>query len=87
MLRQCPETAHALHFRDTLPGRITALASSIFGDGVPILQGILIHLQDEWAICVKSSIPRPLSFTPEDRTQQQRLKASCSEGVEPMHLR
>ncbi|KAF1967046.1 hypothetical protein BU23DRAFT_592829 [Bimuria novae-zelandiae CBS 107.79] len=85
MLRQCPEIAHALHFRDTLPGQITGLASSIFSDGEPILQGMLIRLQDEWATCVGSSIPCPLSFTPEIRTQQQRLEASWSDGVELMH--
>lgn len=85
MLRQCPEIAHALHFRDTLPGQITGLASSIFSDGEPILQGMLIRLQDEWATCVGSSIPCPLSFTPEIKTQQQRLEASWSEGVELMH--
>ncbi|KAG4439211.1 hypothetical protein IFR05_005302 [Cadophora sp. M221] len=65
MLRQCPEIAHALHFRDTLPGQITGLASSVFSDGEPILQGILIRLHDE--------------------TQQQRLEASWSEGVELKH--
>ncbi|KAH9204824.1 kinase-like domain-containing protein [Leptodontidium sp. 2 PMI_412] len=85
MLRQCPEIAHALHFRDTLPGQITGLASSIFSDGEPILQGMLIRLQDEWATCVRPSTQCPLSFTPEDRTQQQRLEASWSEGVELMH--
>lgn len=85
MLRQCPEIAHALQFRDTLPGQITGLASSIFSDGEPILQGFLIRLQEEWATCVGSSIPCPLSFTPEIKTQQQRLEASWSEGVELMH--
>ncbi|KAF1953419.1 hypothetical protein CC80DRAFT_569370 [Byssothecium circinans] len=85
MLRQCPEIARALHFRGTLPGQITGLASSVFSDGEPILQGMLIRLQDEWATWVGSFIPCPLSFTPEDRTQQQRLEGSWSEGVELMH--
>jgi hypothetical protein len=85
MLRQCPEITHALHFRDTLPGQITGLASSIFRGGEPILQGMLIRLQDEWAIYIRSLIPCPLSFTPEDRTQQQRLEASWSQSVELMH--
>lgn len=44
MLRQCPEVAHALHFRDSLPGQITRLASSISSDAEPILQGMLIRL-------------------------------------------
>jgi hypothetical protein len=85
MLRQCPEIGQALQFRNTLHGQITGLASSIFSDGEPILQGMLIRLQDEWATSVGSSIPCPLSFTPEDRTHQQRLEASWSEGVELMH--
>lgn len=85
MLKQCAEIAHALHFRATLSGQITGLASSIFSDGEPILQGLLIRLQHEWATCVGSSIPCPLSFTPEERAQQQRLEASWSEGVELMH--
>ncbi|KAF1934824.1 kinase subdomain-containing protein [Clathrospora elynae] len=85
MLRQCPEIAHALHFRETLHGQVTGLASSISSDGEPILQGMLIRPQDERATCVGSSIPCPLSFTSEDRTQQQYLETSWSEGVELMH--
>jgi hypothetical protein len=85
MLQQCPEIARALRFRDTLQGQITGIASSIFSDGEPILQGMLIRLQDEWAKCVGTSMPCPLSFTANDRAQQQRLEASWSEGVELMH--
>jgi hypothetical protein len=85
MLRQCPEVAHALRFRDTLHGQITGLASSVFSDGEPVLWGMLIRLQDEWATCVGPSIPCPLSFTSEDRTQQRDLEASWGEGVELMH--
>ena len=85
MLKNCPEIARALHFKETLPGQITGLVRSIFSDGEPILQGMLIRLQDEWATRVGSSIPCPLSFTPEERTQQQRLEASWGEGVVLMH--
>ncbi|KAF2132436.1 phosphotransferase enzyme family protein [Dothidotthia symphoricarpi CBS 119687] len=85
MLRQCPEIARALRFRDTLPGQITGLASSISSDSEPILQGMLIQLQDKWATYTGSSTPCPLSFTAEDRTQQRRLEASWGEGVELMH--
>ncbi|KAJ8113860.1 hypothetical protein OPT61_g4116 [Boeremia exigua] len=85
MLRQCPEIGKALQFRQSLRGQITGLASSIFSDGEPILQGMLIRLQDEWATCVGPSIPCPLDFTSENKTQQQRLEASWSEGVELMH--
>ncbi|KAH7384017.1 hypothetical protein DE146DRAFT_636170 [Phaeosphaeria sp. MPI-PUGE-AT-0046c] len=85
MLRQCPEIAHALQFRDTLPGQITGLASSVFSDGEPILQGMLIRFQDEWTTCVNPSLPCPLSFTSDDRKQQQRLEPSWSEGIELMN--
>ncbi|KAH7364833.1 kinase-like domain-containing protein [Rhexocercosporidium sp. MPI-PUGE-AT-0058] len=85
MLQRCPEIAHALRFRDTLPGQITGLASSIFSDGEPILQGMLIRLQDEWTTCINPAIPCPLSFTPDNRTQQQHLERSWSRGVELMH--
>jgi hypothetical protein len=84
-LRQCPEIAQALRFRDTLTGQITGLASSVFSDGEPVLQGMLIRLQDEWITSVGFSIPCPLSFNPEDRKQQQRDEASWSKGVELMH--
>ncbi|KAI8939217.1 hypothetical protein NX059_005045 [Plenodomus lindquistii] len=84
MMRQCPEIAHALRFRDTLLGQITGIASSIFSDGEPVLLRMLIRLQDEWTKAVKSGMPCPLYFTTEDRTQQQRLEASWSEGVELM---
>jgi hypothetical protein len=46
---------------------------------------MLIRLQDEWVTHVGSSVPCPLSFTPDDKAQQQRLEASWSEGVELMH--
>jgi hypothetical protein len=85
MLLNCPEIVRALHFKETLPGQITGLVRSIFSDGEPILQGMLIRLQDEWATRVGSSIPCPLSFTPEERTQQQRLEASWGKGVVLMH--
>ncbi|KAH9868328.1 hypothetical protein J1614_007400 [Plenodomus biglobosus] len=85
MRRRCPEIAQALHFRDTLPGQITGLASSVFSDGEPILQGMLIRFEDEWSTHVQCSDPCPLSFSSEDRKKQERLEASWSEGVELMH--
>jgi hypothetical protein len=85
MLEQCPQIARALYFRETLPGRITELAGSIFSDREPILQGKLIRLQEEWVKCVGFSIPCHLSFTPEDRALQQCLEVSWREGVELMN--
>ncbi|KAF1832662.1 hypothetical protein BDW02DRAFT_570855 [Decorospora gaudefroyi] len=63
MLQQCPLVARALKFRDTLPAQITGLAGSVFSDGETVLLGMLIRLQDEWATCVGSGVPCPLSFT------------------------
>ncbi|KAF2755863.1 kinase-like protein [Pseudovirgaria hyperparasitica] len=85
MLRQCPDIARALRFRDTLPGQITGIASSIFSDGEPVLQGMLIQLQDEWTTCANSETACPLSYTPDDRAHQQRLQESWNEGVELMY--
>ncbi|KAF2461687.1 phosphotransferase enzyme family protein, partial [Lineolata rhizophorae] len=85
MLRQCPEIGRALMFRDSLAGQITGLASSVFSDGEPVLQGMLIRLQDEWETCVGPSVPCPLSFSAEDRAQQQEHEAKWSASVELMH--
>jgi len=85
ILQQCPEIARALKFRGTLPGQITGLASSVFSDGEPVLQGMLMRLHDEWATCVGADIPCPLAFPPEDRMQQQCLEAKWNQGVELMH--
>lgn len=63
MIRQCPEIAAALQFKVSLPGQITGLSGSLFSDGEPIVQGMLIRLQEEWATHVGSSVPCPLSFT------------------------
>lgn len=84
MLQQCPEIAHALRFRETLQGQMTGLASSIFSDGEPILQGMLIRLQDEWEACVGSEIACPLCFGEEERDQQKQLEEKWSEAVELM---
>ncbi|KAF2746697.1 hypothetical protein M011DRAFT_477924 [Sporormia fimetaria CBS 119925] len=84
MLKHCPEIGRALNFRESLPGQITGLAGSVFSDGEPILQGMLIRLQDEWDTCVGDSLPCPLSFSPDVREQQKLLEANWSEGVELM---
>lgn len=84
-LRHCPEIAHALQFRETLQGRITGLVGSIFSDGEPVLQGMLIRLRDEWDMCVGSLVPCPLRFTSRERVEQQDLEMSWGEGVELLH--
>ncbi len=85
LLRQCPEIDHAPRFRESLSGQITGLTSSIFSDGEPIVQGMLIRLQENWEKYVGQTIPCLLSFTPEDKTKQQDLEAKWCEGVELMH--
>jgi hypothetical protein len=80
MLRQCPEIAQALRFRDTLPGQITGLASSIFSDGELILHGMLIRLQEEWTTHVGSSILSPLSFTSDDKINRSVSRQVCAKA-------
>ncbi|CAE7207584.1 hypothetical protein P3342_011188 [Pyrenophora teres f. teres] len=84
MMFRCPDIIEALRFQDTLPGEITALAGTIFSDGEPILQGKLIQLQDKWDTIIGSSIPCPLSFTPEDRAEQRELEERWNKSVELM---
>ncbi|KAF2995262.1 hypothetical protein E8E13_003844 [Curvularia kusanoi] len=84
MLQECPDIADALEFRGTLSNKITGLAGSIFGDGEPVLKGTLIRLQDEWRMRMESSTPCPLSFSAQERTEQERLQASWGEGVQLM---
>ncbi|PVH99210.1 hypothetical protein DM02DRAFT_529606 [Periconia macrospinosa] len=84
-LEQSPAASRAMRFRRTLPGKITGLANSVFSDGEPVLQGMLMRLQDEWAtVCATPSTPCPLSFTEEERSQQRLLEASWGRGVELM---
>ena len=84
MAFQCPDIIEAIRFQHTLPGRITGLAGSIFSDGEPILQGMLIQLQDEWDTVVGSSIPCPLSFNFEERSEQQDLERTWNKSIELM---
>lgn len=85
LLRQCPEVQRALRFRDSLLGQITGISGSIFSDGEPILQGMLIRLQDEWSEHIGDSVSCPLSFTDQDRTQQKEDEEKWGAGVELMH--
>ncbi|KAJ5406111.1 hypothetical protein N7465_007395, partial [Penicillium sp. CMV-2018d] len=84
MMQDCPEIAAALKFENSLTGQIMGLSGSLFSDGEPIVQDMLIRLQDEWATRVGSSIPCPLSFTEEDKKQQQVDEAKWASGVELM---
>ncbi|KAE8151530.1 phosphotransferase enzyme family protein [Aspergillus avenaceus] len=84
LIRQCPEIARALQFKQSLPGQITGLAGSIFSDGEPVVQGMLTKLQEEWSSCIGQSVPCPLSFTPEDKEQQTKDEAKWAYSVELM---
>ncbi|RAK95744.1 phosphotransferase enzyme family protein [Aspergillus ibericus CBS 121593] len=84
LIRQCPEIAHALRFKDSLSGQITGLAGSLFSDGEPIVQGMLIKLQEEWSSSIGPSIPCPLSFTAEEKETQREDAAKWAAGVELM---
>ncbi|CAI7631491.1 unnamed protein product [Penicillium glandicola] len=81
MLQDCPEIAAALKFRDSLPGQITGLSGSLFSDGEPIVQGMLIKLQEEWSTYVGSSVSCPFSFTEEDKEKQKEDEKMWASGV------
>ncbi|KGO76261.1 Aminoglycoside phosphotransferase [Penicillium italicum] len=84
MMQDCPEIAAALKFKNSLAGQIAGLSGSLFSDGEPVVQGMLIKLQEEWATRVGSSIPCPISFTEEDKEQQRKDEAKWANGVELM---
>ncbi|KAJ6186450.1 hypothetical protein N7519_007751, partial [Penicillium mononematosum] len=84
MMQECPEIAAALKFKNSLAGQITGLSGSLFSDGEPIVQGMLIRLREQWATRVGSSIPCPLSFTEEDKEQRKLDEAKWASGVELM---
>ncbi|KAJ5194064.1 Aminoglycoside phosphotransferase [Penicillium cf. griseofulvum] len=84
MMQDCPDIAAALKFKNSLAGQIAGLSGSLFSDGEPIVQGMLIKLQEEWETRVGPSIPCPLSFTAEDKEQQKEDEAKWASGVELM---
>lgn len=84
LIRQCPDIARALRFRDSLAGQITGLSGSIFSDGEPVVQGMLIRLEEKWSTCVGPSVPCPISFTTEEKDRQMEAEAKWRKGVELM---
>ncbi|OQD99196.1 hypothetical protein PENSOL_c007G01089 [Penicillium solitum] len=81
MMQDYPEIAAALRFRDSLPGQITGLSGSLFSGGEPIVQGMLIRLQEKWATYIGSSVPCPLSFIEEDKQKQKEDEKKWASGV------
>ena len=83
---------HALQYRKTLACKITALAGSLFSDGVPILNGMLMAVEREWLNLVepgpdgRPSVPCPLVFSAQERTLQSEHEAQWIRGVELMKV-
>lgn len=80
----------ALRLRETsLACRVTGMVGSIFTDGEPIVQGMLMTIQREWEKIAPTGtdghpIPCPLEFTEFDRAQQKEDQAQWEKGVELM---
>lgn len=81
---------HALQYRETLACKITALAGSLFSDGEPIVNGMLMTLEKEWPKIVepgpdgRPSVPCPLAFSEQERKLQSEDQAQWIRGVELM---
>ena len=90
-LRQRNENIfRALQYREMLACKITALAGSIFSDGEPIFNGMLMAVEREWLNIVgpgpdgRPSVPCPLIFSEQERTHQSEHEALWIRGVELM---
>ncbi|KAL9124557.1 MAG: hypothetical protein Q9217_006122 [Psora testacea] len=90
-LRQRNENIfRALQYRETLTCKITALAGSLFSDGEPIVNGMLMAVEREWLNIVepgpdgRPSVPCPLVFSAQERTLQSVHEAQWIRGVELM---
>ena len=84
------DTFRALQYRDTLACKITALAGSLFSDGEPIFNGMLIAVERDWPNIVgrcpdgRPSVPCPLVFSARDKALQREHEAQWRRGVELM---
>ena len=80
----------ALQYRETLACKITALAGSIFSDGEPMVNGMLMAVEKEWLSIVgpgpdgRPSVPCPLHFSAQERALQSEHEAQWIRGVEFM---
>ncbi|EAU34264.1 hypothetical protein ATEG_05195 [Aspergillus terreus NIH2624] len=81
LIRQCPEIYRALQFRDSLPVQIMGLSGSIFSDGEPVVEGMLMRLEEQWSTHVGSSVPCPLSFSELERDRQREDEALWNRSV------
>lgn len=79
-----------LQYRETLACKITALAGSLFSDGEPIVNGMLIAVEKEWLDIVgpgpdgRPSVACPLVFSAQEKTLQSEHEAQWVRGVELM---
>ncbi|KAL2826613.1 hypothetical protein BDW59DRAFT_171719 [Aspergillus cavernicola] len=69
------DAGKALRGRETLLGRLSGLAGSLFSDGEPIVLGYLIP---------RPLVPGPISFTKKERSQRIEDQAKWEEGVKIM---
>lgn len=80
----------ALQYRETLACKITALAGSLFSDGEPIVNGMLMAVEKEWLDIVgpgpdgRPSVACPLVFSAQEKTLQSEHEAQWVRGVELM---
>lgn len=81
LIRQCQEIYRALQFRDSLPVQIMGLSGSIFSDGEPVVEGMLMRLEEQWSTHVGSSVPCPLSFSELERDRQREDEALWNRSV------
>lgn len=80
--KQAPDLLRVLRYRDTLPCQIMTLIGSIFDDGEPYVQSLLMQLAkpETWTKVVKNNLPDdvevscPLKYTNNEvETQQKEL--------------
>jgi len=90
-LRQRNENIfRALQYRETLRCKITTLAGSLFSDGEPIVNRMLVAVQREWLNIVgpgldgQPSVLCPLVFSAPEKTLQIEHEALWIRGVELM---
>lgn len=80
----------ALQYRETLGCQITGLAGSLFTDGEPIVNGMLMAVEREWLNIVgpgpdgQPSVPCPLVFSAQEKSLQSEHEAQWIRGVELM---
>ena len=90
LLQRNKSIFRALQYRETLAGKITGLAGSLFSDGEPIVNGMLMAVEKEWLNIVgpgpdgQPSVPCPLVFSAQERTLQSEHEAQWVRGVELM---